>query len=49
MTHKDFTSTLALIKILSEKPMHDDHQERARLVRNWKQDCAKAKNQVKKD
>jgi hypothetical protein len=33
--------TKHLLKLLSEKPYHADHQERARLVREWKQDIIK--------
>lgn len=39
--------TKQLLKLLSEKPYHADHQERARLVRNWKQDIVQLQKKVK--
>ncbi len=33
--------TKQLLKLLSEKPYHADHMERARLIRNWKLDILK--------
>lgn len=39
--------TKDLLKLLSEKPYHADDQERARLVRNWKQDVTKLQKKGK--
>lgn len=36
-----------LLKLFSEKPYHLDFQEKARLVRNWKQDVIKLQKGVK--
>lgn len=40
--------TKQLLKLLSEKPYHADHQERARLVRNWKHSVAQVQQQLQK-